>query len=193
MGTKSGTVRAMAVAAMLLTAHRPAVADEQPLLAIDVRLLNYANVPDPELSVAKREVARVFGALGVEIWWQNEGSASRSVVLLSKDMAAKKAVTDRVPRNVLGRAAAATGRAYVFYDRVVELAERHRVQSDGLLGTVMAHELGHVLLDVPGHTVDGIMRANLQVRSPSQGFSSAQATRIRRRLAQAGGTGASND
>jgi hypothetical protein len=40
-----------------------------------------------------------------------------------------------------------------------ELAEQHGVDADELLGCVIAHELGHLLLG-PGHVPGGVMQAH---------------------------------
>lgn len=65
--------------------------------------------------------------------------------------------------------------AYVFYDRVEGLAQREAqrqftAQSHGtsarraaagqILGVVIAHEIGHILLNLAVHTKEGIMRGN---------------------------------
>ena len=64
---------------------------------------------------------------------------------------------------------------YVFYDRVKNLARRQVVgQFNGeivagagecqILGEMIAHEIGHVLLDMPGHSETGIMRGGWNLK-----------------------------
>src|SRR5262249_34333297 len=48
----------------------------------------------------------------------------------------------------------------VYYHRAVELARRNLAAQAAILGCIMAHEIGHLLLSEPGHSRDGIMRAN---------------------------------
>ncbi len=55
-----------------------------------------------------------------------------------------------------------------------------------ILGDVMAHELGHLLLPLPGHSPSGIMRrgVDLQLRA-METFTTSQALEILSRLRQA--------
>jgi hypothetical protein len=50
--------------------------------------------------------------------------------------------------------------AYVFYDRVRDFDRRGRIDTWIVLGYVIAHELGHLLLPVNSHASDGIMQAD---------------------------------
>jgi hypothetical protein len=47
----------------------------------------------------------------------------------------------------------------IFYDRAVKLHSEWNVELGGILGTVMAHELGHLLLGLNSHSRAGIMKA----------------------------------
>ena len=60
----------------------------------------------------------------------------------------------------------------VFYDRATELHANWNVGLADILGNVMAHELGHLLLGSNSHAGTGIMRAHWQgeeLRRLSQG------------------------
>jgi hypothetical protein len=50
----------------------------------------------------------------------------------------------------------------VFYDRATELHANWNVGLADILGNVMAHELGHLLLGSNSHAGTGIMRAHWQ-------------------------------
>jgi hypothetical protein len=72
----------------------------------------------------------------------------------------------------------------VFYDRAVGLNADWHVSLTDILGNVMAHELGHLLLGSNSHTATGIMRARWQaeeLRRPGS-FNAEQAERMRGRL-----------
>jgi hypothetical protein len=61
--------------------------------------------------------------------------------------------------------------AYVFYDRIQELAQRRRL-GHALLADVMAHEIGHLLLGSTSHSASGIMCAHWnyeELRNVSEG------------------------
>lgn len=49
--------------------------------------------------------------------------------------------------------------ATLFFEQVITVAERAGVDPGELLGRALAHEVGHLLLGVPGHSTSGLMRA----------------------------------
>jgi predicted Zn-dependent protease len=51
------------------------------------------------------------------------------------------------------------GAVYVFYDQVAGFSNVQRMDSALVLGTVIAHEIGHLLLR-HGHSPEGLMRAS---------------------------------
>jgi len=75
----------------------------------------------------------------------------------------------------------------VYYQVVETLATTQRVEPASLLGCVIAHELGHLLLG-PGHTPRGVMRANWNlgdlkaIRQGCLRFGPAEGARMRRAL-----------
>jgi hypothetical protein len=79
----------------------------------------------------------------------------------------------------------------VFYDRVMELHANWKATLADTLGSVMAHELGHLLLGSNSHSVMGIMRARWQseeLRRLSRGallFTTEQADRMNERVNRA--------
>ncbi len=76
----------------------------------------------------------------------------------------------------------------IFYDRVMELHANWNAGTADILGNVMAHELGHLLLGSNSHSGMGIMRAHWQgeeLRRLSRGnlwFTNEQADRMSGRL-----------
>ncbi len=78
--------------------------------------------------------------------------------------------------------------ATIFEDRVLALAANARVSSGLLLGRVIAHELGHMLLGTTSHTHGGLMRAlwlsgELRRDSPSDWrFTRGEAAELRQRV-----------
>jgi hypothetical protein len=53
------------------------------------------------------------------------------------------------------------GIIHVFFDRVTEVSQIHRVPLELVLGITVAHEIGHLLLPHQPHALAGIMRAKL--------------------------------
>ena len=83
--------------------------------------------------------------------------------------------------DVLGQAVPSLGRAYVYFDRISRRVSTHRTIGD-ILGDVIAHELGHLLLD-GGHAPAGIMRPAIQFASNAvETFTTDQRVAIERTL-----------
>jgi len=77
--------------------------------------------------------------------------------------------------------------AYVFYDRVQELAQRRKL-GHFLLADVIAHEIGHLLPGSNSHAVSGIMCAHWNseelrsIAEETMSFVAAQSRIMRDRL-----------
>jgi hypothetical protein len=90
------------------------------------------------------------------------------------------------PPGEFGRSLASD--AYVFLDRIDDVNEGDRRGRDLLLGYILAHELGHLLLGHGSHSRAGIMKAVVvpddivQLRQGTVTFHPAEAKRIRNRL-----------
>jgi hypothetical protein len=54
--------------------------------------------------------------------------------------------------------------AFVFFDRVLDVTKDTGFSRPRVLGHVMAHELGHLLLEGENHSTTGIMSANVLTR-----------------------------
>jgi hypothetical protein len=164
---------ALAVSATLLTASLATAADtDRRKLVLHVR--DYAGLSPTLLSEAKHEVTLIYDAAGVQTIWTNEGDPSSDaaadgalhvkVLILSEEMSERKIAFDNVPNGVLGQAAHVTRRAYVFMPRINRVAAGHHVDTGILLGKVIAHEVGHLVLPERSHSSTGIMGANLNPR-----------------------------
>jgi hypothetical protein len=159
-------------------ATRPAL-----VLHIDDR----AQVPPHELAAAMIEVKRTFLAVGVEIVW-TEGRFQTSVTRANTDPGQSRHMFVMLVNNgeesaqgcALGFAAARISVAYVFHNRVVDTSRRRSVDMRVVLGRVIAHEIGHLLLPRNSHSRYGIMRADLDLGfvNPNR-FTDEQAWTIR--------------
>jgi hypothetical protein len=161
----------------------------EPILVLHAT--DFAPASRDDLAEAKPLVTAVYRQAGVRAVWtdgaaataQPDGAFHVDVVLLSKDMVAKWSQSDGISEQVLGLAARPK-RAYIFYDRVVHHATVTRVTVAVLLGAVIAHEVGHLLLPAFSHSSSGVMRASWEgrlVHMPS--FTNDQVTLIRHQLA----------
>jgi hypothetical protein len=83
--------------------------------------------------------------------------------------------------------------AYVLFDRIEEFAENARTPDDrpALLGSVLAHEIGHIFLGPGAHSPTGLMRAHWQAREYRDSehgvllFTGRQGRQIRARIGAA--------
>ena len=155
-----------------------------PELHISVQ--DTANVPAELLAAAEAEVHRIFQQAGVETLWRNcserveknQRAACHvvgSTYLMLKILSDAKSVQVRDRIDVLGIAPldekGVGFYGYVFYDRIQKLAEKRRIAST-LLGHVLAHETGHLLLRSNSHSISGIMSgqwAGEELRRISEG------------------------
>lgn len=181
-----------------LTATGRVFAAPQPQFKIVVNIENYAQVEKSALHTATRETARIFGQMGIEIEWRErwvplpgDGSVlAFSVVMLSPPMAAEKANRDGVADRTLATSSKTTGRAYVFYERLLRFAQQDELDEGLMLGYTLMHELGHMTANLP-HDDLGIMNEFLELRqSGFLRFTREQQVAIRMALANAMKTGA---
>ena len=71
----------------------------------------------------------------------------------------------------------------MFDDRIAALSIHSGIPHSTLLGRVLAHEIGHVLLPLNSHSLTGIMREAVDSTSRQiEFFTDAQAAVIRARL-----------
>lgn len=171
MATTGALMTGLAFTATLFNAGQaPAAQDEARTLVLHVD--NYARIPPGALARAEREAARVYEAAGVRTMWVHGDDAANArdaggkhlrVLLLGTDMTNRKVAMEEIGPEVLGRAARPTGRAYIFTQRVVEVSLLRGHDSELMLGRVMAHEIGHLLLAEGSHSRSGIMRQHLNL------------------------------
>ncbi len=140
--------------------------------AIVAQAVDYAELRPNELAQAEQLVSRIYEEIGVRIVWLH-GRVSpedpRGLVvfvrLLSREMAERKISKERIKSNVLGQANRPSRLVYVFFHRILPVAVRHEQDYARLLGLVIAHELGHVMLPADSHSPTGIMSARADVWS----------------------------
>lgn len=179
-----------------------ATAGSAERLSIDCLMDDLVTVPDGTLAEARQTVARIFEPLAVPITWFDttsalqrqkalNGSAAQGafvtslyvVRLVAKDGGGGMAPSERA----LGTAAVGTRVAIIPYPRVLELARNGSVTVGLVLGHVIAHELGHLLLQRATHSAAGLMRATLDLQLAQQGrllFTSAEGQTIRAAIAR---------
>lgn len=178
------------LAILLVSAPGTATAKDLDSLTqstIVVRVDNLAGVLADDLHFAEDRAAGVFGRIGTYIRWIDQEEAIRegirapfTIVLVNAEKNGGRA---SLFMDALGLANPTIRRAHVFYDRLAELNVKTPRTISSLLGDVIAHELGHLMLPPPGHSADGIMRPDLETKLwAMKTFTESQAQQIRTRL-----------
>ena len=173
----------MVVAAVL---SLPGYANGSTCAKLDliVRIDNYAGVRPELLSKARVAVEEIFGAAGVRTGWdadeEDEGGCGPDPMRLTLLVVTVETDSSRKPAAVLGLADRPSRRAFVFYNRLLDTATSHSVDPAIILGRVMAHELGHLLLPLGPHARFGLMREDVDLSEASLSrFSETEVRQLR--------------
>jgi len=143
---------------------------------VRLRVFNTVGMPVAVLTDAEAEATDVYRPAGVTLVW-SEGSAAPSLATNSEPIvdlrviviggaAERRLIEDgHLADTVLGFAPTKRdcfcGRnAYIFSNRIMTLGYQ-RGNPTSLLGRVLAHEVGHLLLSRDSHSPTGIMHATL--------------------------------
>jgi hypothetical protein len=168
---------------------------------VTVNIYNDAGVAEPILAQGRREATRIFQRAGVKIMWVDcsrpEGeSMGRSTCQtpMNRSHLAVRIVpwSSKSSDVVFGDAFLSSDGegtySDVFYDSVTKHHEEWHVCIPVLLGHVIAHEIGHLLLGANAHSWMGIMRSQWQgeeLQSIAMGrllFTPAQVESLKDRL-----------
>lgn len=191
--TFRGCTAGMVMAAGLLRTVPAAAADPTQPLTLVIVVTNQAEVPQSLLNYAEAEAARIYRSVGVNLVWaaklETTAHPRRIINIVSKPIG--RGIDDC---RALGTAAGTKEQrglaAWVFYGRIVDFGTILRLDPGLLLGHVIAHEIGHLLLPYDSHSLAGLMRAGwdkLQAAGAATGtltFSPPESALIRRSLAR---------
>jgi len=188
---------------LFLTTTRCLSTGNSSAVSVTVGVFNDAATPRPVVEFAEQEASRIFMAAGLEIHWvdcltrhENVPSAScpppqgRTHLNLRILPRGKKLKEDSF--GVAFLAVDGTGTYIdVFFDAVEKLHHESNTNPGRLLGHVMAHEIGHMLIGSHAHSNWGIMCpvwGRRELRSIEMGsvfFTGDEARRMRTRLLSA--------
>ncbi len=136
---------------------------------MNVALCDGGQVHASLLRSARAETEFVFGSAGIRIIWTACGSFESLAAASPAPVFVVRLRTD-TPRQPVGSSSLDTmGRAFLARNKGGSLADAYLpaiegnaklydIESGELLGCVIAHELGHLLLG-SGHSADGLMRS----------------------------------
>lgn len=166
--------------------------------ALTVVVSNQAAVPDDDLERALSVATRIFRSAALDVEWitleefaglapaETDAFAAYAASVVHVRFVEEAAPPVDARRHLLGSVPSGSSVAYVFADRVAAQVLHRQTPAGMLLGHVIAHEVGHVLLGPGAHARSGIMRARLHhtdVTSGHLSFDPAQAVAIRRSTA----------
>ncbi len=159
-------------------------ADQLPVLTTHV--WNLAEIDSTTLIRAEETATWIFRKSGIETRWigpTDERSFPLShmqVNVLPSSSSLRSGLPDNFPSKAMGLAPGVgpdRQSVYVFYDRVEVFATKHIAETHAdaaqILGHTIAHEIGHLLLNVQAHSASGIMRSDwnlLDLRDASYGY-----------------------
>jgi hypothetical protein len=163
-----------------------------PVRAADLRVARHVavavcdleGVPPVIMRLAEEVAGEVYRDIDIALdWADNACHPGDGVFAVS---IASRAVADTlVTDHTLGFAESGTREATVLYDHVKRFSRRYHVNRGVLLGNVIAHELGHLLLPPKSHSATGVMRGTIDLQLASQRqlrFTPDQAAQIRSKL-----------
>ena len=177
---------------------------------IRVRLYDYAGVSSKTLNQAKGVAGEVLATAGVEVSWAGclpgptaAGDASCRLPVTPSDLhllIVNEKMAKRTPTSghCLGYAILSgefPSIASVFFHRALDLEKGNLVDRSEVLGAMMAHELGHLLLGEHSHPKRGIMRGvwdDQDLKTIAKGrmwFTQEEAARIEAGVARRTDTG----
>jgi hypothetical protein len=178
-----------------------ATAQANDVLSVSVRIHDYADIPSACMASAQEHVKDLYAAIGVNTIWAETVHPGRSseparqyipgellINIVTPAMSRRMGVTE----HTLGLAAVtllSRGKiAYLLFDRIRHVASVSGGQAAEVLGLVIAHEIGHLLLPYGSHSPNGLMRPSWRPEDfmldtrPQPTFTHAQADDIRELL-----------
>ena len=139
---------------------------------VNVSVFSDVPIPEQVLALAERRASQIFSSAGVDVVWINcihgpsttpDQGCSRTYGprdLVLRITSHVSSATSDAAFGVAWLAADGSGRyADVFWTRALELRTDANADLGRILGSVIAHEIGHLLLGANSHSVSGLMQA----------------------------------
>lgn len=169
-----GLLSTLALGAVLMTAPATDMGGDAATRSVTVRLHDYAKLDAALLRVTEEQVSAIYAAIGVVvIWrmpvrpndvrdglspWPSDPAPELTMLLMSTAMAAAVGIKDGVAGFAAVGASGGGSVAFTVPDRTRRIADCAGLPHTIVLASVIAHELGHLLMSTRGHSSSGIMR-----------------------------------
>lgn len=139
-------------------------------IPLTIAVRNYATVSAPDLYDSLQRATRVLRRAGIEPEWVHPSMDPESPThhlpapalflnLLAKNKEPRSRLSPCLGYAIIPGGGVPGYIANVFEGRVRSFANRHGISFAAILGHVIAHEVGHLLLDNGRHAVIGIMKS----------------------------------
>ena len=133
---------------------------------VAVAVCDLEGVPNAFMRLAQQVASEVYRDIGIELdWADNECHPSDGVFAVN--ITSRHMAGTLVSDQTLGFAESGTRDAMVLYDRVMRFGRRYHINRGVMLGYVIAHELGHLLLPPKSHSEAGVMRGEIDLQMAS--------------------------
>jgi hypothetical protein len=168
---------------------------------VNVRLYDSGVLPAAEITTARTEAAAILREAGIELVWllcsdetRIQGTSAQCDMEIDPDelvvriiQSSPQPFSNGVPLGeaLVDKESHTGSLATIFADRVTSICDRAAANRPSVLGRVVAHEIGHLLLRTHNHARRGLMRAvwtDLELRRAvglEWHFSPSEARRMR--------------
>lgn len=170
-------------AASAVCLAQDSLTERVPEHQLSIHLYDLAHVPTDVRDGATKEAARILARAGIQTIWQEGPAAASEANIVDYTVHTESGhprpdirsyLVVNIDRSwpytpfpcALGFAlpdARSGVHAIIFYDRIHELIPPSVIALPKMLGHVMAHEIGHVLLGSAQHSSAGIMKATWNI------------------------------
>ena len=185
----------MVLATVWTMAGRGAEAQLAPL-PLPVAIYDYAALPPPVLDRAKGVATKIYGRIRVSVTWLEDSQIAAAVATTTAACLDSptpllhlrllgRSLNSRRPTGDLGFAFSGGTLASVLVERIQYAAKSKSLDVGDLLGVIMAHEIGHLLLPPDSHST-GLMAPKIDLFLIEHGglsFGPRHASMIRARIA----------
>lgn len=162
----------LVVTVMLLAVAGMAHCADNPQPEVLVRVSDAGPLLQQTLLLAETTASEILGSIGVRLHWTNlrsapdtesrTGACGTSGSVRTIDLRFTYFTPADYKPSVLAEAfpfAKGGVRINVFYDRIAKVLARRPISAGRILGHILAHETGHVLMQVANHAETGLMKA----------------------------------
>ena len=143
----------------------------------------WARVQPHILELAEKQAARIYKHAGATMVWRaaHETVVDAGFTVRLVIQAEFRGVSGAASPFLMGAAPETAvecgGVPYLFFDRIMAFSNIMLRNPARVLGTVAAHEVGHVLLRPQGHSTEGLMRASWKPDDWERAASGASSSR----------------